>query len=461
MKDEIREPPKGLMILTLVGPGLVWAAEYIGSGETTMGPRIGALFGVAYLWLIILTLILKYFVGLGAGYYTTITGEGAIDMFSRVPGPKNWLVWLVFIVQFCAAIASPSALAALAGTYGKGLIDVSPIVWAWGLTLFSALLGWIGRYEIIEKVMSVLVLLMVICVLAGSVMVAPPFREYFALSFPEVPEWAIGAGDVSSNALMELLPLLGWAGGGFASMVWYSYWVQGKRYGLAQGEEFLNPRPARVEILQNLNVNDAKRLKGWTKVVTADATASLLMGSICITAFVTIAAGTLYHNKIVPTGSDIGITISMMLDSIYGSWARYFYLVGTICALTSTQIAHFSGWPRMLSDCLRVGIKRKKIDMKKSYRSFIILMFFIDLIVIYTFGVQPYLLAKIASIWDGLIFFPLLCIVLIYALHSIIPKLISDESKKVLKPNRCLEAGLIAATIVFSIYVTLMLPGSI
>ncbi len=41
-KLDLRVAPKGLAILAMIGPSMVWAAEYIGSGEVIVATRTGA-----------------------------------------------------------------------------------------------------------------------------------------------------------------------------------------------------------------------------------------------------------------------------------------------------------------------------------------------------------------------------------------------------------------------------------
>lgn len=53
---------------------------------------------------------------------------------------------------------------------------------------------------------------------------------------PETPEWARQAHVAAATPLSEILPLLGWAMGGCASQVWYTYWVLGAGYGMAHGK---------------------------------------------------------------------------------------------------------------------------------------------------------------------------------------------------------------------------------
>src|SRR4030042_472971 len=84
----IKRPPVGLAAFALVGPSFVWAAEYIGSGEVILATRTGAILGTTVLWAIVLGIFLKFWIGMSGGRYTVCTGEGMMDMFDRMPGPR-------------------------------------------------------------------------------------------------------------------------------------------------------------------------------------------------------------------------------------------------------------------------------------------------------------------------------------------------------------------------------------
>ncbi len=86
---EIKKPPIGLAVFMLVGPSMVWAAEYIGSGEVILATRTGAILGPTVLWVLVLGVFLKFWIGMSGGRYTVCTGEGMVDMFSRMPGAEK------------------------------------------------------------------------------------------------------------------------------------------------------------------------------------------------------------------------------------------------------------------------------------------------------------------------------------------------------------------------------------
>ena len=58
--QSIKSPPRGLAILAIVGPSLVWAGEFIGSGEVILATRVGAILGPTVLWAIVVGVLLKF-----------------------------------------------------------------------------------------------------------------------------------------------------------------------------------------------------------------------------------------------------------------------------------------------------------------------------------------------------------------------------------------------------------------
>ena len=125
----VHNPPTGLTILALLGPSLIWVAEYIGSGEVILATRTGAILGTTILWAVVVGIFLKYWIGMCGARYTVCTGEGMIDMFDRIAGPRHWAVWIVLIVQFIAAIIAIAALANAAGIFFAGFIGTNSILY--------------------------------------------------------------------------------------------------------------------------------------------------------------------------------------------------------------------------------------------------------------------------------------------------------------------------------------------
>ncbi|MCK4750577.1 MAG: hypothetical protein KAT15_26145, partial [Bacteroidales bacterium] len=63
-QPSIKTPLTGLAILAVMGPSIVWASEYIGSGEVILASRNGAIFGTGIIWVVISGIFLKFWIGM-------------------------------------------------------------------------------------------------------------------------------------------------------------------------------------------------------------------------------------------------------------------------------------------------------------------------------------------------------------------------------------------------------------
>ena len=117
-----------------------------------------------------------------------------------------------------------------------------------------------------------------------------------------MPAWAAAQG-VQANPWREIMPLLGWGAGGFASQVWYTYWVLGAGYGAAEGRGYGEPADARP--LGRMTRATAKKIFGWCRVVYVDATIALVIGVVVTGAFVLSGAGVLRPLQLVPKGDGV------------------------------------------------------------------------------------------------------------------------------------------------------------
>jgi Mn2+/Fe2+ NRAMP family transporter len=458
--EPIKLPPKGLAILAVVGPAFVWCAEYIGSGEVILATRTGAILGTGVMWAIVVGIVLKYWIGMSGARYTVCTGEGMIDMFSRMPGPKNWAVWIVLIAQFASATISIGSLAAAAGVFVNSLVPISSYVGGWLVTIFAVAVVWAGVFNLLKMVMSFFVIIIILGVLAVALSVFPTlsaFVQSFSLQVPSVPEWALAAG-VNANPWREILPLIGWSAGGFASQVWYTYWVMGAGYGATAGRN--SGQPADLTALQNLTRTSAEKIKGWCRVVYADATIAMLIGNVVTVSFLIAGAGILRPNQLAPEGEAVALTLSKIFSSRWGELGGFLFLLSGAAALISTQVGQLAGWPRLLADAFRLCIPafQKKFAWKTQYRLFLIFFFCTNMILVYSFGLKPVFMVKLGALLDGLLLTPLQALCLVIGLYVVMPKMLSPEAREILRPHWIFAVGLFLAFIVFGYFCVVQMP---
>jgi len=445
--------PKGLAILLVVGPSLVWAAEYIGSGEVIIATRTGAILGTTILWAVIMGVFLKFWVGMAGARYTVCTGEAMIDMFDRIPGPRHWVVWIVLVVQFVCAILSIGTLATSAGTFMHSLIPcVSLNLCGWFAALFAVAVAWSGVFNVLKIVMSLFVFIVVIGAFYIAVRVFPPLEDLLAgLTFklPVVPNWALAKESVSDSTWQEILPVLGWGAGGFASQVWYTYWVLGAGYGATAGRGY--GKPADEAALKQMSRETAQRIKGWCRMLYVDSTLAMVLGVLVTGAFLVAGAGILGVNRLVPDNADMADVLSQVFAQRWAKFGGFLFKLAGAVAMVSTLCGQLAGWPRLLADSFRICIPgfNRKFAWKTQFRIFLVLFFFTSMLIVFALGTQPIFLLKISSILEGVLLIALQAACVAIALYFVMPKLLSKEAYAVLKPSKIFAVGLLCTFLFF------------
>ncbi len=463
MPNEIPKAPRGLAVLAMVGPSFIWCAEYIGSGELILATRTGALLGTAALWAIVAAIILKACIGMAGAQWTAITGEGMVDLFRRMPGPRNWLIWLVLIVQLPAAVVSIGALAKTAAVFINSFMPVpgGPVTWGLLVSLFAVSVSWSGRFDLLKMVMSAFVAIIVIGVLYVALTALPPvrmiLRGLFGFEPLVIPDWAPQA-DSGASAWREILPLMGWSAGGFASQVWYTYWVLGAGYGTAAGRGF--GKSADEPALAAMTVEQARTLRGWCRVVRVDATVAATIGLVATTCFCLAGAGVLRPAQLVPSGEQVALTVSQLFSSRWGWIGGKLFLLAGSAAMVSTQVGQLAGWPRLLADCARtIYPPFGRVPYTRQFRGFLLFFVVTNLVAIVFF--DPVKLVQLGSQLDGILLTPIQALAIIVVFLVVLPRLVPRETARELRPHVFVFVLLAIAVLVFGILCVTVLPGSI
>ncbi|MDD2470776.1 MAG: Nramp family divalent metal transporter, partial [Methanocorpusculum sp.] len=77
------------------GPGLLLAITAAGEAGVTEAIEIGAHYGLALTWVVIITLVFKYAFTNGIARYTLATHQTIFDALNTLPGPKHWGSYLI------------------------------------------------------------------------------------------------------------------------------------------------------------------------------------------------------------------------------------------------------------------------------------------------------------------------------------------------------------------------------
>ena len=123
--DQTLEPPRTLLrTLRFLGPGLIVAGAIVGSGELVLTTKTGAEAGINLLWLIIIGCLIKVFVQVELGRYAVTHSQTTLVALNSLPGPK---------------------------------FKVHPVLWAWAVMMFGAVLQLGGILGAVGQAMAIAV----------------------------------------------------------------------------------------------------------------------------------------------------------------------------------------------------------------------------------------------------------------------------------------------------------------
>ncbi|MEQ9286970.1 MAG: Nramp family divalent metal transporter [Cyclobacteriaceae bacterium] len=180
--------------LGAVGPGLFLIGYNIGTGSVTTMAKTGAEHGMGLFWALVLSCVFTFVLMLAYGKMTLVSGNTALFNF------KNWFKggWVLSLYIIIALIIGE--LLALMGVMGivadliqEGIrlaFDGANVNTFWIILFFSSILYallWYGRYQVFEKVLTVLVVLMGLSFIVVFVMVKPSVSSLLEGMVPGIP----------------------------------------------------------------------------------------------------------------------------------------------------------------------------------------------------------------------------------------------------------------------------------
>jgi len=202
--------------LVYFGPGLLLAITAAGEAGITEALEIGAHYGIALTWVIIITLIFKFAFTTGIARYTLATGKTIFEGVSELPGPKNWGSYFTIICYLIETLSLGAMCIFMAtfldylfpGIYHLLLIGICIL-----LLVMLVLRTYI--YHHFELVMAIIVILLAIAMVFLLCNISVPIGSLLDGLKPNIPE-----GSESS-----ILAIIGVVGSGLNLML-YSVWLE-------------------------------------------------------------------------------------------------------------------------------------------------------------------------------------------------------------------------------------------
>jgi Mn2+/Fe2+ NRAMP family transporter len=235
----------------------------------------------------------------------------------------------------------------LAARVGRGEAPEDPWtwddkIWAAIATLVTAWMLYVGRYNLIQNLSTLLVVTFTF-VTVGNV-----------VSLQNTEQWRISADAIWSglmfrlpspengiNPLATALATFGIIGVGASELCAYPYWCLEKGYAKFVGARSADPAWA-------------ERARGWMRVMHYDAFTSMLIYTTATVAFFLMGVAVLYSEGLDPDGMRMVSTLARAYVPVFGAYAGWLFLTGAIAVLYSTFLAATAGNARMWTDCCKL-----------------------------------------------------------------------------------------------------------
>ena len=184
-----------LIGLTAIGPGLFLIGYNIGTGSITTMAKVGAEHGMTLTWALVLSCIFTYILMVAYGQTTLVSGKTALSTI------KSNLIYgkiLAIYILIALIIGELLALMGIFGIVTDLISEASRLLFGGAgfntLTITAVLvvslyaLLWIGKYQVFEKFLIILIILMGLSFIIVFFMVKPSFSSIAGGLVPSIPK---------------------------------------------------------------------------------------------------------------------------------------------------------------------------------------------------------------------------------------------------------------------------------
>jgi Mn2+/Fe2+ NRAMP family transporter len=311
------EPDARQNLLKVIGPGLLFAGSAIGVSHLVQSTRAGAMYGLALIVFIALSMFAKYPAFFIAPRYAAATGTSLLSGYWR----QGRLALFFFaasaiVTMFIGTTANLLITAGLAKAViglELGLVPISVIVSLAGMTLLI-----IGHYHWLDIVIKAMVVFLTLATLAATV-VALPMIDWSVSGylFPRGFDMA---------TILFIAALVGWIPTPLDVSVWQSQWVVAKMRDTGY-------RPSGRESRLDFNI-------GYL--------ATFIM-AIC---FVVLGTAVMHGSgaEFEASPAKFAAQVIGLYETALGEWSGFMVGIAALAVMFSTCLTIFDGLPRSLAN---------------------------------------------------------------------------------------------------------------
>lgn len=315
-------------LLSILGPGILFAGAAIGVSHLIQSTRAGGLYGFALIGFIIFANAAKYPAFLFGNQYAAASGSNLIEAYKR-QGPFSLWAFVVstLLTMFagCAAISITTAGLAKV-TFGIQADTFTVVLGVWGVVMTIL---YFGEYKALDALVKILLAFLTVTTLIATVLVLP------RIQFPGLS--AFWPEQFDTAAVIFIAALIGWMPAPLDTSVWQSLWSQAKAR--TQGRQ-----PTTRESALDFNIG-------------------FLGTSVLAFCFVIMGTGVMYNSGLAFEASAAGFAaqlVDIYRQTLGDTMAT---LVGgaAMAVIFTTTLTAIDAWPRSMAGVMLI-IRNKGSD---------------------------------------------------------------------------------------------------
>lgn len=384
------EAPEGLRrrrvrpatFLKFFGPGAIIASLTIGSGESVLASREGAVFGYAALWAVVVGTVAKAALVYASNRHITLTGEHPMTRFAKVlPGPRGWFPLLLAVICLASFPGWTSGVSVALGDYLESLGAGDGTVYAVAVLVGAAVVSYLGGYHLLERAQVAIASLMVVLVLIAVFVAQPDWLgvlgglvpgnlDYLSFVHERYPDVA------GTSAWVELTVFMGGLGGGMYDYIGYTGMLREKKWGMLGHREVdvirerLAAMGRRDEIPLSTEPAQVAQGRAWTRAPLFDMLAAFVAMAVIAAAFMINGATILAERGQVPAEDDV-LTHQSQFFSTIAPVFEYFYIGAIVMVLFGTVYAVWEVYSWTAYESLAAVSERIRRRGQRGIRPFI------------------------------------------------------------------------------------------
>ena len=301
-----------IKIISKLGPGLLFAGAAIGVSHLVQSTRAGADFGFGLIWALVLVNLFKYPFFQYGPRYAIATGESLLDGYFKIGKP---FLLTYFILNILTMFTIQTAVTIVTAGLASSLFGITDnmVFWSLIITLSCYMLLLVGKYQLLDKMIKVIILILAISTLFSTGVAS--FNTVDTYNFNQIYPTGVG--------LVFLVAFMGWMPAPLDISIWHSIWTLEKRKS------------------QKINIKDS------FFDFNVGYIATVILG-IC---FVSLGALVMFNSGINFSSSG-SIFAGQLIELYTTNLGESFYLIISICAFTtmlSTTITTLDASPRTMS----------------------------------------------------------------------------------------------------------------